>query len=247
MDYVLLPKGAGTKEIRDTYTEDIVELSAFYYNCILKGVPIAKSPYNRKGYITFGCQNRRQKLNDEVLDLWAELLHKVPDSKLLLTINANDPEHYHERIWSFFAQRGIAQSRIINLSGYNGLAYLEIYNQVDIVLDPFPFSGGCTSFDALTMGKPIITLNGPRMTQNITSDFLRDVGLDELIAYSKEDYINKAYDLAMNPEKIDAYNESIPEDFKKSHFGDAKYCGEELQEKIEWMFKQKFDTLPWEK
>ena len=39
------------------------------------------------------------------------------------------------------------------------------------------------------------------MTQNITSDFLRDLGLDELIAYSEEEYISKACNLANNPRK----------------------------------------------
>ncbi len=246
MDYVLLPIGAGNKEIRDSYTEDIVELSAFYYNCIFKGVEILPSPYNKKGYITFGCQNRRQKLNDEVLGLWARMLHEIPNSKLLLTINANDPERYIERVMLFFSEMGINNSRIINLTGYTGLSYLEIYNQIDVVLDPFPFSGGCTSFDALNMGKPILTLHGPRMTQNTTSEFLKDAELEELIAYSEGEYIEKAKWLAENPEIIDNYNKTIPGKWAKSKTASAKYCGEELQEKIEWMFKQKFETLPWE-
>lgn len=246
MDYVLLPKGAASKEIKASYVEDIIELSAFYYNCLFKDVEILSSPYKRKGFITFGCQNRRQKLNDEVLDLWARILHEVPNSKLLLTINASDVELYHERIWDFFYDKGIDNSRILNLGGYKGLAYFEIYNLIDVVLDPFPFAGGCTSFDALTMGKPIITLNGPRMTQNMSSDFLRDIGMDQLIAYSQDEYVEKAKELALNPEKIDEYHKTISVKFMKSHFGDAKYCGQELQEKIEWMFKQKFDTLPWE-
>ena len=69
-----------------------------------------------------------------------------------------------------FTQRGIPESRVVNLSGYNGLAYLEIYNQIDIVLDPFPFSGGCTSFDALTMGKPIITF---KWSENDSEYYIR--------------------------------------------------------------------------
>ena len=39
---------------------------------------------------------------------------------------------------------------------------LNIYNKVDIALDPFPFQGNTTSIEAVWMGVPIITLKGNR-------------------------------------------------------------------------------------
>ncbi|NQY80261.1 MAG: hypothetical protein HRT47_08105 [Candidatus Caenarcaniphilales bacterium] len=246
MDYVLLQENLASEEIKTSYTEEILELSAFYYNSLYKGLEILDPPYKRRGYVTFGCQNRIQKINDQVLKLWADILDKVPNSKLLLTINTGDSEVYKEKILRFFIDNGIDVSRILNLSSFQGLSYLEVYNQIDVVLDPFPFAGGCTSFDALSMGKPIITLSGDRMTQQMTTDFLNDLGLSELSTSSKEEYVDKAVEFVNNPEKVDEYSKYILNNFDKFKFADAKYCGKELQQKLELIFKKKFNQLPWE-
>ncbi|NQY80270.1 MAG: hypothetical protein HRT47_08150 [Candidatus Caenarcaniphilales bacterium] len=246
MDYIFLTNGCVSSELAESYCEEIIGLSAFYYNTLFKGLKILTPPNGRKGYITFGCQNRMQKVNKKVLALWAEILSRVENSKLLLTIS-DDSGNFAKNTHDFLSSCGIDSSRVLILNGYTGLSYLEIYNQIDIVLDPFPFSGGCTSFDALSMGKPIITYRYPStVLGRITSDFLEEMSLSELIADSQEDYINKACDLASQAKRINYYHNIIPDKYKQSKFGSAQFCGEELQHKIEWMFRQKFGTLPWE-
>ena len=41
-------------------------------------------PYNRNGYITFGSFNNLAKVTPQVVELWANILKAVPNSKLLL-------------------------------------------------------------------------------------------------------------------------------------------------------------------
>ena len=54
-----------------------------------KGKP---SPALKKGYITFGSITRAIRINDRVIKVWAEILKKVKNSKLI--INSSDFDHY---------------------------------------------------------------------------------------------------------------------------------------------------------
>jgi protein O-GlcNAc transferase len=77
-----------------------------------------------------------------------------------------------------------------------------MYGSVDIALDAFPYSGSTTTFEALWMGVPVITLAGESMVSRWTASMLHAVGMDELIATSPDDYLKKAIALAKDPRRI---------------------------------------------
>ena len=74
--------------------------------------------------------------------------------------------------------------------------YLSLYHDVDIALDPFPYNGVTTTCDALWMGVPVVALAGRMSVSRQGVRFLRNVGLDELIAETPEDYVRIATELA---------------------------------------------------
>ena len=80
--------------------------------------------------------------------------------------------------------------------------YLAEYNEVDIALDTYPYVGGGTTCEALYMGTPVITLVGDRPGARFGYSILKNLGLDDCIAASKAEYIEKAVALATNIARV---------------------------------------------
>ena len=149
-------------------------------------------PFLAKQHITFGCFNNTAKLNDQVLDVWANVLLAVPHSRLVLKWRTlNDPQ-FCEQLIAAFAGRGIPSDRIELRRPSPHLEMLAEYGDIDIALDPFPFTGGLTSCEALWMGVPVITWPQSRAVSRQTFALLSAIGLTQFVACSAQDYVEKA-------------------------------------------------------
>ena len=141
--------------------------------------------------MTFGCVNRFSKVADESLGLWASLLKRIPDSKLLLKSgDANDRELRGHHIVERLSDLGVSSNRVILLGRTSQYEHLNTYNQVDISLDTLPFAGGITTLESLCMGSPVVTLtDDSKITHRTSSAILSPLGLDEWVAETKDEYI----------------------------------------------------------
>ena len=74
--------------------------------------------------------------------------------------------------------------------------HLGRYGEVDIALDPFPFNGATTTFQALWMGVPVVSLAGETYNSRIGGSILHHAGVGELVADTPEAYVTCARDLA---------------------------------------------------
>nr|WP_166991529.1 MULTISPECIES: bifunctional class I SAM-dependent methyltransferase/glycosyltransferase [unclassified Enterobacter] len=147
-------------------------------------------PALKNGYLTFGSFNRPKKINDEVLRVWASILAQSPDAKFVIGF-MNDEKMVAEMTRKL-ELLGIAPSRLIFKKRAPLLDYLAYHNEIDILLDAFPYSGGTTSNHACWMGVPTLTLCGATMAARQGVDIMRIHGLENFIAYGEEDYIQKA-------------------------------------------------------
>ncbi|HEX8956076.1 MAG TPA: peptide-binding protein, partial [Burkholderiaceae bacterium] len=161
------------------------------------GVPdcdLAPSPLPAlaRGHVTFGCCNGASKLGEEVIALWARILHAVPASRLLLkNLQFSDPSRRAD-MQGRFASRGIAPERLLLEGPSPREEYLRTYERIDIALDPFPYPGGTTTAEALWMGVPVLTLSGRRFLARQGVGLLANAGLPGWIAADAEDYLAKA-------------------------------------------------------
>jgi predicted O-linked N-acetylglucosamine transferase (SPINDLY family) len=80
--------------------------------------------------------------------------------------------------------------------------HLDIYNEVDVALDPFPFTGSTTTFEALWMGVPVVTLAGATMVSRWTTSMLDAVQLRHLAAPTPAAYIAAAAGLVADPGRL---------------------------------------------
>ncbi|UZR29310.1 O-linked N-acetylglucosamine transferase, SPINDLY family protein [Methylococcus mesophilus] len=160
------------------------------------GMPeVGELPAKRNGYVTFGCLNNLAKINTQVLDLWAEILAASPTSRLLIQTLALCDKLNLERFRALCVKRGIDPARLELRPATPLEKFAQTYHEIDIALDPFPFCGGFTSFDALWMGVPVVTLEQQRLAGRQTIAMLMNLGLPELIAATKCDYLSIALEL----------------------------------------------------
>jgi predicted O-linked N-acetylglucosamine transferase (SPINDLY family) len=160
-------------------------------------VPLATDlPSRRLGAVTFGSLHKLDKLNDRVVDLWCQVLQDVHGARLLLgrnTLHGPTAGYWREQ----FMRRGIPAERVVvrRIEPF-GMQHLRAYDEVDVLLDTFPWCGHTTACEALGMGVPVVTLRGDRHAGRMTASVLTGLGLTELIADSCEEYRRIAAQLA---------------------------------------------------
>jgi len=74
--------------------------------------------------------------------------------------------------------------------------FLSFLDDMDICLDCPAFSGYTTAWQAIHCGLPIVTLEGPYLRQRLAAGLLRQVGVTDGIAMSREQYVATAVDWA---------------------------------------------------
>lgn len=153
---------------------------------------VAPLPALRNGYITFGCCNNLNKMNDAVVALWARLLQCLPDTRLLLKAPQLRDPLVQDETRARFAAHGVAAERLLLEGPAPRGEYLQAYARIDIALDPFPYPGGATSVDALWMGVPVLTMRGNRFLAHLGESVAHNAGLAAWIAADAEDYLAKA-------------------------------------------------------
>jgi predicted O-linked N-acetylglucosamine transferase (SPINDLY family) len=126
----------------------------------------------------------------------------VPVPRLSLTPRLPDSEATRERILGPLARNGIAAERVEILGRTSGEEHLVTFGQMDIQLDTFPHTGGVTTLDGLLMGVPCVTLLGERVPGRLSASFQTELGLEDLIAHSIDEYVDIAIRLAGDLDRL---------------------------------------------
>ena len=197
MDYIIVDKNLIFEDEEKLYSEKILYMEDIW-NChcgfdiprLQTSTPIAKNKF-----ITFGSFNNYNKINDRVIKVWSKILKKVKNSKLILkSSNASSRSVMAEK----FRKNDVINS--IEFLSYkeNFEDHLNQYKKIDIALDTFPYNGVTTSFEAIWMGVPILTMKGFNYNSRSGESINKNLNLQELIAENENDYIDIAVSLEKN-------------------------------------------------
>jgi predicted O-linked N-acetylglucosamine transferase (SPINDLY family) len=240
IDYLIADPWTAPEAEETHFTEKIQRLPETYL-CFTPpdvDVQVAPLPAFANGYITFGCFNNLSKMNDGVVALWARVLQAVPGSRLFLKTKQLNEAIVRQSVVERFAIHGIDAGRLILEGPAPRADLLTAYRRVDIALDPFPYTGGTTSVEALWMGVPVLTLAGDRFLSHTGESKLQNAGLPEWIASDADDYVALAVSHASDLQRLATLRNGLRQQVLASPLFDAPRFARHFEAALRGMWTQ---------
>ena len=197
-DYLIGDEHVIAPEEEPHYCEKILRVAGSYLSFTVEhpAPDPVPPPCLESGAATIGCLASQYKINDSVLNAWAEILDGAGAARLLIRNGAlGDPAaqtHFRERM----CRHGIDVERVTLLGPAPHYEFIKTYNQVDFALDTFPYNGGTTTMEAIWQGVPLLSFNGDRWASRTSASILTAAGLGEFVAADRAGYIAQAVELA---------------------------------------------------
>ncbi|HET8997157.1 MAG TPA: hypothetical protein VFN42_10870, partial [Acetobacteraceae bacterium] len=230
MDWMLTDRWETPPGSEHLYSEHLLRLPDGYvcYTPPPYAPDIVTLPAMANGHVTFGCFNNLAKITTRVVAVWAAILHRVPGARMVLKTHQFVDPPTCDRIRDAFVQHGITADRIDLRGPSRHRAFLGEYNGIDIVLDPFPYSGGLTTCEALWMGVPTITMPGDFFAARHSFSHLSNAGLAGWAADDLASYIELAVAKAADLDALAALRAGLRARVKASPLCDAPRFGRNL-------------------
>ena len=182
-----------------------------------------KPPVLNNTFITFGSFNNLLKVSDIAIQCWAKVLDAVPNSRLLLKSKQLGNPSTLKALSEKFSALGIDTARL-DFRAYvdSKRGHLGVYDDVDIALDTFPYNGTTTTFEALWMGVPTVTLAGNRHAARVGASIMMHLGLEDYVAQSIEGYVEVAKAKATDLNALAALRAELRQKLKQSALCDGE-------------------------
>ena len=198
--------------------------------------------------ITFGSFNQSRKITPRTASHWMAVLNAIPNSKLFLKSKNLGEEVERQRVTSLFQEMGLEAERL-ELRGHSPSLeeHLAAYNDVDIALDTFPYTGCTTTADALWMGVPVLTVAGESMVSRQAAAVLQGVGCGQWICRNESEMVERALSLAKDHESLQQQRLKQREQVRRSQLLDHAGLAKSLEEAfrswwLRWLQEQNWAT-----
>ena len=200
-DWSMCPPGTEVN-----YTEKLIRL-----NCMSSYMPPAycekqyPSPFSQNGHITMISLNNSRKLTDQTLQTWSEILNENLNAGLIIVSTERTQESAEQELSNRLIKFNAPMDRVAITARLNMMDFMQMASIADFALDPFPISGGTTTYHTLWMGMPILTLQGSLelAVSSSTPATLVGIGMGECVASDLNDYKSKARQWIQQPQLIE--------------------------------------------
>tara|TARA_B100001175_G_C19505098_1_gene640388 strand:+ start:394 stop:2466 length:2073 start_codon:yes stop_codon:yes gene_type:complete len=204
IDYLVADKVIIPEEDQKYYSEKIIYLPDTYQaNDPTK--KISDKVYTKKelgisdNCFVYCCFNKHYKISPYIFDLWMEILSKVDNSVLWLF---EGEKLVVKNLKSEAEKRGVNSNRLIFAKFKPSPEHLARHRLADLFIDTFPYTAHTTCSDALYAGLPVLTLKGKSFVSRVAASLLSAIDLNDMVMSTKNEFKNKAIELAKNPELL---------------------------------------------
>lgn len=246
IDYILTDRVTCPEGEEDQYVEEPYFLPSGYiiYEPREDAPPISQLPAFANGFVTFGMFQRPSKTNPEFWRTVSEVLHAVPESRLLISFAVDQLENLTDnaishKIASALKSHGISERRIQFKSISSKFDHMQLVAGCDIALDTFPYNGQTTTCECLWMGVPVVTVRGTYHTGTVAAGILHRMGLQGWVAVDLPDYVRVAENAAQDLPALNDLRQSLRSRMLNSPLLDAVGFVREIESAYQWMYRLK--------
>ena len=224
IDYILGDPFVTPDIYKDTFVEKIWNLPDIW--CTLstsdiKHISPAESPFNKNGFITFGCFNNVKKINEKLINSWSKILTSLTNSRLYIKSDQFKKKNFLYEFKKKFTLLGVQDSQLIFEESSAREDLLKCYNKIDIALDTFPYSGGTTSLELSFMCVPLITVLGNSFISRCGVSINNNLNMKDLIAKDLDEYVKIAIGLGRDSNKINYLRSQLIKNSRVSNLFDS--------------------------
>ena len=242
MDYRITDEDADPPGCTERWhVEELIRLPEVWW-CYGGGPPLDPGPLPSKtGRFTLGSFNNLAKVSDDALSLWARIMQALPTAQIRLLTGAGTAGD--RRVLEAFARGGVGSERVTLLKRQTGDDYFRLYQEIDVALDPCPYTGCNTTADALWMGVPVVTLAGRTCTARQCLSLLRLIGLEEFITDTPEAYVAAAVRCAGDLGRLSEYRTHLRDRLRQSPVMDSVRFTRQLEAAYRLMWERQSSRI----
>lgn len=211
IDYLIADQNLIPENEKKQYLEKIIYMPNIWNSLSLPdNLPKIK---NDNVDFVFGSFNNFNKISDSTINGWSKILNSSNSKLLLKTSSTDEFDYVKKNMLKKFSKYNVDLDKINILEKVaNFYDHLELYNKIDLALDTFPHNGVTTTFEAVLMGVPVLTMKGTNFSSRCGESINNNLKLKNLIAKDTEDYVNKAINFVKNKKLLNKFNGNLLRD-----------------------------------
>jgi predicted O-linked N-acetylglucosamine transferase (SPINDLY family) len=238
IDYYLADRYVLPEQAQDYYVEEIWRLPTTYL--AVDGFEVGEADLTRElleisadAVVYYSGQRGYKRHRDTVL--WQlKIVAQVPKG-IFLVKGLADADAVKVFFYELADEAGLPHDRLRFLpqaaSEPIHRANLAI---ADIVLDTFPYNGATTTMEALWMERPMVTLVGEQFAARNSYTMLMNVGVEEGIAWSPDEYIDWGVRLGLDTE----LRSSVVEKLRRAKTEQPLWQGKQFARDVEAAYQE---------
>ena len=234
MDYIIADPHVIKPEEEKFYTEKILRLPSIWnsHSGLQFERKLNETPMKKNNYITFCSFNNFSKISELNIKTWSKALRKIKKSKLLLKPSG---KINYQKLYKMFENEKVINQIIFLKNENNFEDHINQYSKADIALDTFPYNGATTSFEAIWMGVPVLTIKGNNFVGRYGESINTNLGLKNLIVENEDEYINTMIDFSNDQKKVENTRDLVFKNALNSALFDTTNFTKELEKAIDEM------------